>query len=250
MDFLSVFSSLHNSTCMIRVPCVSIEHIFIPIYILNTPALKERREKALSQLTGFCDITLVHCLNGEDVVHFSNETLNVLHPNAAITKWSKSGTRLRPGTLSLALKHLLAIYDMLQRHVPVAAIVEDDIQFSANFETIIAKDLKDIPSDAKLYHFASYSRVHQTFSSFPKYKSIRRRENASWIIGGTGYIVFGPTASEFLTPIVAPWDVQFSLQTHPIFSPQPSFGGNEFAGWPNPKLKGGTHKHLNFISRL
>lgn len=242
--FTACLKRWHDSSCMIRHRLDG--HTAVPFYVTNTPSLIGRREHVMEELrrTSATDVTIVHCANGEDVRSARN--VSCVHPGTVRTRWTRDGARLRPGTLSLAIKHLLAIYDASLRGLSSAAIVEDDITFEDSMGGI-DRYIAACPHDARVFHFASYSRrLHHFGALFPPVPNTSlyvRREHA-WIVGGTGYVVFPRYAAEFLRPIRAPLDVQLFLQTAPIYGPQPSYGPSRFLAYPSRRFAGGTHTAL------
>lgn len=228
----------------------------IPFYILNTPALVERRDSVLGQLRkhGAADMTFVHCANRQDVASLTEHDISCLHPSMAPTRWTHVQPELATGTLSLAVKHFLAMYDMLQRHLLFAAVLEDDALLHPRFGTELISALPEIPEDAYLYFLGSYSKVYGTFrgghrdAKWPRVTQAKTemyvRNNATGILGGLGYIVFERGARALIRPIVAPADIMISLQEPPLYAPGPVYGGGDYIVWPHPDFQGkkaGTH---------
>ena len=245
-DFIKSLTEWHRASCMIRHRLHG--NLTLPFYVTNIPLLSKRREHTITQLKRIfvTDVTWVHCANGDEVASNRTKTLGI-HPEIVTTRWTKNMTVLMPGTLSLAMKHLLAIYDASLRKLHHAAIVEDDITFETTMHQI-QSFIAQTPADARVLHFASYSRRHHFNTIFPRvpHTQVYRRYNNSWIVGATGYVVFTQYANEFFRPIRAPADIQMFLQGAPIYAPQPTYGTAQFLGYPSSNLKGGTHNHITW----
>ena len=103
----------------------------IPTYVANTRRLRKRRQHILAQLTsvGAADVTIVHCADAEAIASLPLATYQTLHPQYTRTAWSPQGReRLPNGTLSLALKHRLAHWDMWRRRLRHGLVIEDDVR--------------------------------------------------------------------------------------------------------------------------
>ena len=259
MCFKQVLDSLMSQgNCMIRIHDEVKLRLTLPFYVLNTPALVERRDHALSQLRrhGAADITIVHCANREDIVELPPLKVHCLHPRMAPTVYAKAQPELVAGTLSLAVKHTIAMYDVLRRHLRCGAILEDDAFLHPRFGIELNSYLPDIPVDAAVFYLGSYSRIHGTFrqghrdQGWPQVPNthpnttLYMRNNSGGILGGIGYIIFERGARAIVRPIVAPADIMISHQLEPIGAPGPTYGSADYLVWPAPYLqgkKGGSH---------
>ncbi len=238
---MHVFLQLYNEQCLYRLKTPDHIGIHTPFYILNTPCLRERRYNALNEIMKhrIVDSTFVFCADAA-ILKKMNTTL--LHPGLVQTKWSKAGSFLKTGTLSLALKHMIAAYDIYIRGLSYAVVMEDDAIYVDNFQMELEYIIKNTPKDANIFHLGSYSRINQRFNSYPIYTgSIHIRKNSSWIVGATSYILFRKSCLDLIHPVIAPADISFSLQQFPIYAPEPTYGGTHFQSWPNASLKGGSH---------
>ena len=244
MQFESILETLHAPYCMPVVRTPTWGPLEIPFYLINARCLVERRRNAMNNLwrLGIADITIVHCADADELRRLPNATYRTLHPGIVETRWGRAGSRLPMGTVSLALKHMIAARDLLRRGVARAGIVEDDVVFAPTAASVLQQRINSLPGNTMVYHAGSYSRVHQTFARYPlTAPGCRERRNDSWIIGATAYVLWRRAASQLIHPVIAAADVALTLQTAPIFAPQPSCGGDTFEAWPDPTLTGGTH---------
>lgn len=237
----SQLDALLKTTCMIREPWSrpSVNILSFPFYILNAPWLTARKQNAVRELKthGIYDITTVQCGNREDLSNISC----IYEPRLGINAL---------GTVSLAVKHLLAARDAQLRFLPAAAIVEDDIQLIPHFHQSFSECMSRLPDDARLFHFASYrvdrhqlkDVIHKK-SHVPK-TNLVRRTNETVYIGAAGYVVFASYLDEILVPLKGAYDIHFSSQAK-LRSPQPTYGSRTWLGGQSRTFKGGTHIERN-----
>ena len=227
---------LIKDSCMIREPwsrpSIVLPLIF-PFYILNAHFLKERRHHAIKQLinVGVSDITTVHCGDIKDLLNTS-----------CLSNFNFTSR----GTLSLAIKHLIAARDIQLRNLPAGAIVEDDIELIPRFQEMFLLSLKYVPNDARIFHFASYRKeYHHAKDVYKQYRvlntTVYKRENQTTYIGAAGYVLFYPFLDEILVPIKSAYDIHFSKQSSTIQAPQPTYISSVWLGGQSRKLGGGTH---------
>ena len=234
---------LAQPECLVRlVPNLPIEAddaVPIAFYGLNARELRLRREHLLLQLqlARAADVTVVHCADVEDLASLGTETFRCLHPFTADTRWTPLGTRLALGTVSLTLKHMIAMKDMLTRGLPHAVVLEDDAILAHDFNSALSALLSVVPHDAHILHVGSYHRCRGRFSAY-------RRANTTWIVGTVGQVYFARGARRLIGPVVGPPDVQFSSQQLPISAPSPTYVPSEYLVWPAAielGLGSGTH---------
>ena len=180
------------------------------------------------------DVTWVHCANRDDVRMFAAETRACLHPEYVVHPWARKGDPARPkayamanGTLSLALKHQLAVFDLARRRLAAAIIFEDDAMAPPDLWRKLAQFR--VPTDADLFYLGSYSSRSYvgSLNSEPLVTgsgegggdgpAIRKRRNGSnpLLIGTNAYIVFAKAASVLLKPVRAEADIWLSLLDSP-----------------------------------
>ena len=150
------------------------------------------------------------------------------------------------GTLSLAVKHLLAARDIQLRNLPAGAIVEDDIELIPKFQEMFLHSLQYVPNDARIFHFASYRKeYHHAKDVLKQYRvqntSLYKRENQKTYIGAAGYVLFSPFLHELLVPLKSAYDIHFSSQTGKIKAPNPTYVSGIWLGGQSRRFKGGTH---------
>ena len=142
----------------------------LPVYVAHARHLLQRR-RALEirlQAVRVHDLTFVLCVDADEVAGLSAAHLHTLHPEYARTTWSPA-RGLSNGTLSLALKHRLAHWDILQRKLPAALVIEDDAMLPHNLWDRLATF--HIPADADLFFLGSYSKnpnPRMTLASAPQ----------------------------------------------------------------------------------
>ena len=218
----------------------------VPIYVAHARKLKRRRLHVEAQLSalGATDVTLVLCADADAVAALSPAAYSCVHPSYTRTSWSPAGrTRLPNGTLSLALKHRLAHFDIARRQLPAAVVLEDDAVVRPSLPSLLARYLAALPADAALFFLGSYSRSTNprlTLADLPTVATaspaaplgassaeagssraplaIHRRLNGSafprppHILGTVGYLVLGRGAAALAAqPVRAESDVDLSL---------------------------------------
>ena len=240
----------------------------LPFYVLHVPWQKTREElmfKGLaSRHVGVLDVTVVLCANGGDIQALSPTNRVCLHPYMAYTRWNKESDRLANGTLSLAVKHMLACYDMLVRHLPAAVVLENDATFIKSFNQHVVSLLARVPLDAQLLYLGSYTQgptsannefVHLPFAEGQNLSArtellLHVRRNSSSIVGTVAYVVFERGARWLIQPQIAPADIMMSYQQPPINAPEPVYGPNHYivrqlsrmeTGLLPKSERGGTH---------
>ena len=177
--FANVLLHLASSPpgCMIREDCtanttrgVSLLLPRFPIYVLNAPWLTRRRHFMRSQLQrlGATDVTWVTCANRPEVDEFTAAQRACAFPCQQLNRFhvplkgdSTKGPEGSPeflsnGTVSLALKHKLACFDMLMRNLTAALILEDDAVLPVDLWGAMARVY--LPPSAQIFWMGSYSR--------------------------------------------------------------------------------------------
>lgn len=242
--FGAVFLSLYKDECMVRLrPKTNVRPALasLPFYLMHVPWQHERLHLLMATLTskhvGALDITLVLCANRGDVASLSAVSRACLHPYMARTQWTAgANARMADGTLSLAIKHMLAMHDMLGRQLPMAVVVENDASFAKHFNDQLLAMLPHAPLDANMLYLGSYAAPRMFDSEFHRYPYVGRdntsllrvRRGSTSILGTLAYVVFESGARRQIRPVVAPADVLFSFQQAPIFAPQPVLGPDHF----------------------
>ena len=138
--FQQALSGLANQPCLHRVsyichrgnssalqptrwPCLR-PLLTIPMYVLHAPWLQARQVNMRKQLAAIAaaDVTWVKCINKDTVSALSIWQRSCLYPCSISPDGSPMPMSNR--TLSLALKHKLAYWDMLERHLPAALVLK------------------------------------------------------------------------------------------------------------------------------
>lgn len=252
--FAAEFQGLYKQSCMRRIDMnrtVRTSLSWVPFYVTHAPWLTVRRNHILGQLgrIGAQDVTLVLCANGDEIGHLSPRARLCIHPWTMESPWKRPGYP-KNGSLSLTLKHMLAMHDMLHRRLPAAIVLEDDAEFAADFPDRFMQLLAHVPLDAAFFYLGSYSRHNGHLGQYPKiypyYKNnsanlVRLRTDSDGIYGTIGYAVFESGARQLIRPVLEAADVQFSWQKGPYRAPQISYGPDRFIVWPSAGLGIGTH---------
>ena len=229
----------------------------MPIYALHYTALVERGKALRLRLTELraADVTWVYCAD-RDVVQALDATQRAcIYPCTNPNLWFQGV--MRNGTISLALKHKLAAYDLFHRHLPAALVIEDDAVFAPNFWSELMQ--LQIPSDCDVLLIGSYSKAahYGTFKGFPLASSNVHARNLTEggtrsIFGAVGYMLFHSGARHVvMSPVTAPADVAlFGWHVDPctgpdgrVHAPLPlarQYGPTRWLVWPSGAA-GGTH---------
>ena len=193
----------------------------LPVYVAHASRLRRRRRFVKAQLRalGAPDVTMVLCADAEEVSRLSVTQRRCLHPEYARTRWSPASGMLSNGTLSLALKHRLAHWDMHRRRLPAALVVEDDAHLTPDLWQQLAQ--YRAPVDADLFFLGSYSQnpsPRMTLStastvagSSPAVHCRAAGDGEPYILGTVAYVVFARGAAALQRPVVAEADVDLSL---------------------------------------
>lgn len=238
---------------------------YLPIYVAHARGLRARRRLLEDRLLviGAPDLTFVLCADASDVGSLDIAARQCLHPSYTRTRWSPASGQLSNGTLSLALKHRLAHWDMLHRRMPAALVIEDDAFLPANLWDQIAE--YHVPTDAHLFFLGSYSpnkNPRMTLSSAPsltwphhrkdKALTVHRREAVKepLIIGTVAYVVFASGARLLQRPVYAEADVDLTLlqiekhcSANPCINSAPpnQYGPSNWIVWPVPNQENTHH---------
>jgi len=82
----------------------------------------------------------------------NNDVTWILHPNKhEITdqmksEWTTNGS-LGFGQISCTIKHYLALKDIVEKNLPYAVIMEDNVAFKSNVPDVLKKYIDQLPSD-------------------------------------------------------------------------------------------------------
>ena len=132
-----------------------------PVFVLTARHLLARRTHVVAMLASVSlddDVTMVLCADATEVRCLSAARLSCLHPTALRHNWHNASVAqgmLAPGTLSLALKHKLAVAEMLRRGLSAALVLEDDVVFRTDLWDVLHTPL---PADAEIAWLGSYRR--------------------------------------------------------------------------------------------
>ena len=126
---------------------------------------------------------------------------------------------LSNGTLSLALKHRLAHWDIHRRQLPAALVLEDDALLASDLWQRLAQ--YRAPVDADLFFLGSYSQnpsprmtlsaARAVAGSSPAVHCRAAGDGEPYILGTIAYVVFARGAAALQRPVVAEADVDLSL---------------------------------------
>ena len=167
--YAAALSALERDGCLRRESLLSgSTQPLLPqlaVYVLSVPSLTRRMRRMRDRLRAAhaSDVTWVLCANRDDVKEFTPTTRACLHPEYIPHPWARKGDPARPksfamanGTLSLALKHQLAAWDVVRRRLPSAIVLEDDATVPPDLWRRLA-DFVSIPKDADIFYLGSYS---------------------------------------------------------------------------------------------
>lgn len=201
------------------------------VYIMHHPRLISRRTAMESWLTAAdttAEVTWVLCANREDVDAFSHGTRSCLvQPVPAYSSRS-----LGNGTVSLALKHALAYWDMRMRRLPTAVMLEDDAAIPANFWRLLMQPFCTIPQDAHIFWLGGGHR------------GLSLRNGSHVALSGTPFCAtshLGPSSYDALLPAPSVDQpacvVRRNLWTVPSFIGSVAYimtqtGAEAMRGWP------------------
>lgn len=125
-----------------------------PVYVLSAHHLTERHKHVAETLAAVSlgeDVTLVLCADAAELRCLDATRLGCLHPTALRRDWHNASARhgqlLAFGTLSLALKHKLAVADAARRGLHAALVVEDDVTMRKDLWEVLHTPL---PADAEI----------------------------------------------------------------------------------------------------
>ena len=212
----------------------------VSLYVVHAPWLRTRRQRMEVQLKEMNarDVTWVVCVNRDDVRNFTVWQRRCVHPCFRVTRYqphmdpenaSSPATDISNGTLSLVLKHRLAMWDMLRRSLPAALLLEDDAQFppvtppygSSLWDKLA---LYKLPPDAGIFFVGSYAATrtavgtlghppHQLVEGTPRTAPLWRRNMSAFpmAIGSTAYMLLPRGARRLRYPPTVQADLAVSL---------------------------------------
>lgn len=242
MHYVDALARLAPDACLRRESYVesSVKPLLphLPIYVLSVPSLKKRSHHMTKRLTAAqaTDVTWVECANGDDVARFDAELRSCVHPEYVPHPWSRRGVSktttwaMANGTISLQLKHQIAVWDGLRRKLPAAMVLEDDSMVPPDLWQRLAA-YSTLPKDVDVFYLGSYtSRANGfTLSKEPIVSrstggsavvgaAIHRRTNGTQplLLGSNAYVVFAKAMPALLRPVRAEADVSLSLLDAPF----------------------------------
>ncbi len=259
--FAEVLSALASPDCMhredlsanISTPSLNLSMSRVPIYVMHAPMLVQRHAHMRQQLKRLAatDVTWVLCANRDAVNALTARQRACAYPCVQLNQWharnSSTGEPLplKNGTLSLALKHKLACYDMLERHLTAALILEDDAILPSDLWAQMARS--QIPGDADVFWMGSYTRSkawdtlknHPT--ALPGTKIHRRNMSVGGILGTTSYVMFASGARILLAePVTTAADIAISFSPRPGVAHSLSHGRDAHHGKSKRTFDDGT----------
>ena len=253
----AAFLSLARDGCLERTALVGVTQPInaIALYVAHARRLRRRRRSLETRLqaVGAPDVTFVLCADTDEISRLDAARRQCLHPEYARTRWSSAAGRLSNGTLSLALKHRLAHWDMHRRKLSAALVIEDDALLPVDLWLQLAR--YRLPADADLFFLGSYSKnvnARMTLSAAPQVTSpvnstsepsVHRRERGRepYLLGTVAYVVFARGAAAMQRPVYAEADVDLSLlalRRHCTITrctnvaPPNQYGPTRWIAWP------------------
>jgi len=230
---------LVREDCMLRISLgetqmLSVEATDLPVYVLHAPNLAVRKAQILGQLRGLNggvrNVTFVQCMNADDVGRLDAAQRACLYrPSSWIPYQAYSSTfpnmragEMYNGTLSLAIKHKIALYDIVKRNVSAALVLEDD----AILPIDLWKRLHSfrVPTDADVFYLGSYTNaksfnvlrkephvLNQPAHTVLHQRSCSVHRGSSTHLGAVAYIAYQRGARAMLRSVRAPADTALSV---------------------------------------
>ena len=226
---------------LVRLKHAGLRPAAMPTYVVHARWLTHRAHAIIQTLRQLherdqraLDLTAVLGAETEELRALDSWSLACVH-SPVPTRWN-SGMHL--GTLSLALKHQMVYYDVVQRKLPSALVLEDDALLPQDLWELYAAIC--LPTDAGVFFLGSYAErrgrlsyyyLHGASRANPngyrvawnqscsragsryKRKAVFRRQPDRYptILGTIAYIIFQQGAREVLGPVHAPADITLSL---------------------------------------
>ena len=180
----------------------------LPTYALTVPKLAVRYKAINNRLRmlSATNVTFVNCANKEDVQMLAPSDRSCLHPKLHRHQFQikSQQTELANGTLSLAIKHYLAYFDILRRRLPLALVLEDDAEWPRQISSLLAR--YRMPCDADIFYLSSYFRSNRAHSCGENgdpvvtpqtwRPRVHRRRNGSKPVASSAYIIFAAQQTE------------------------------------------------------
>lgn len=219
----SPHNCLHREDLSYNISFASIVLPRFPVYVLHAPWLVRRHSHMKKQLLqlGAADVTWVKCANRDDVNALTPQQRSCAYPCVQMNRYSEVNRTtgfaktLSNGTVSLALKHKLAAWDILRRRIAAALILEDDAVLPPELWTWLMR-LRPPPS-CQLFWMGSYSKRTNvgTLSAHTRVGDSVFRRNASMfpvILGAVSYVLY-QSGAEIVAhePVTTPADIAISL---------------------------------------
>ena len=205
----------------------------LPIYVLTAPALVLRQKKMVAHLSaaGSDEVTFVQCANRDAVAALTPFERGCLyHPAYNPMEPPAFRRSISNGSISIALKHRIALYDLLSRRdtPPAAIVLEDDAVVTPNFWARLSAHA--IPFDADIFFLGSYG---YGATSLRKYRepvatggeaygtpavhwrdpcSQKKHQYSARQISSVAYAVWRPAAAAMLGTIRSTTDTWLSVQ--------------------------------------
>lgn len=134
-------------------------------YVVHSPALAERAPAVQEQLER---VRLPY----EWVLDFEPAEI----PDSVDREFFAPGSRLTQGQKSCALKHIVAMQRIVERRQDLAFIVEDDVQFSSNFELHIYRIMRELAAwpRPRILHLGSATNFYTPASELAEGRHIYR----------------------------------------------------------------------------
>jgi GR25 family glycosyltransferase involved in LPS biosynthesis len=131
-------------------------------YVLSVKESRDRQSFIRQQLTEAqlqADLVI-----GFDQDEIDSNVFACWRPNNTLSSLSRQ-TALGPRVLSLAIKHIIAIWDMWQNGLEVALVLEDDVELASTFSQDVLSSLEEVPLNWDMITVGTCFNLHSTDES-------------------------------------------------------------------------------------
>lgn len=192
----------------------------IPCFVINLAQAVERRKEIDRQLQEQgIQAEFIEAVDGR---RLSEEAL---HTRVNYAKMQEVGWKLSPGEIGCALSHIKVLQTMIERNIPYAVVLEDDMTLAKDFSEILSPESfnqlkQDIPSDESHMVQLSYVRRAYFFGSRvlqrTRYKQVK---SYSATCSTMGYILTLGAARKLYE------------ERYPVWAPSDDWSYNAKLGW-------------------
>jgi len=178
-------------------------------YVLSVKESRDRQSFMHKQLTEAqlqADLVI-----GFDQDEIDSNVFACWRPNITLSSRSRQ-TALGPRVLSLAIKHIIAVWDMWQNGLEVALVLEDDAELASTFSQDVLTSLEEVPPNWDMIMVGTCFNLHSTEESHRVSQHLYRPISSNLATRCTHAILWSYNgARKLLSSLPIRWAIDFHI---------------------------------------